>query len=63
MNGLDLGGIGKKLSAADLFIALTDPSASIAAGYSTVTVTLKDGKRLSGFAPCARDSRHCAAEQ
>ena len=50
VNGPDLSEIGKKLSAVDMSAALTDPSARIAAGYGMVTVTLKDGKKLSGFA-------------
>jgi PQQ-dependent dehydrogenase (methanol/ethanol family) len=50
MNGPDLSEIGRKLSAMDMSKALTDPSASIATGYGTVTVTIKDGKKLVGFA-------------
>ena len=50
VNGPDLSEIGKKLSAADMTKALVDPSATIAAGYGLVTVSLKDGKKLTGFA-------------
>jgi PQQ-dependent dehydrogenase (methanol/ethanol family) len=48
-NGPDLSDVGKRLPATDLMKALNDPSARIAPGYVSVTVTLKDGGKLSGF--------------
>jgi putative heme-binding domain-containing protein len=46
--GPDLNGIASVLSREDLLKAMIDPSARLAPGYGTVSVTLKDGEQLVG---------------
>jgi PQQ-dependent dehydrogenase (methanol/ethanol family) len=48
--GPDLSSIGRQLTLQELRTALVDPSASIAEGYGTVRVRLRDGRTLQGFA-------------
>lgn len=48
--GPDLSNIGRQLTLDELTAALTDPSATIAAGYGTVRVRLRDGRTVQGFA-------------
>jgi PQQ-dependent dehydrogenase (methanol/ethanol family) len=48
--GPDLSSIGRQLTLQEITTALVDPSASIAAGYGTVHVRLRDGRTLQGFA-------------
>ena len=48
--GPDLSNIGRQLTLDELKTALTDPSGTIAAGYGTVRVRLRDGHTLQGFA-------------
>ena len=48
--GPDLSNIGRELTLEELTTALVDPSASIAIGYGTVRVTLRDGRTVQGFA-------------
>jgi len=48
--GPDLSNIGRQLTLQELVTSLTLPSVSIAPGYSTVHVRLKDGRTLQGFA-------------
>ncbi len=48
--GPDLSNIGRQLTLDELKTALTDPSETIAAGYGTVRVRLRDGRTLQGFA-------------
>src|SRR5438093_2744028 len=48
--GPDLSNIGRQVTLQELTTALVDPSATIAAGYATVHVRLRDGRTLQGFA-------------
>ena len=48
--GPDLSNIGRQLTLEELTTALLDPNASIATGYGTVRVTLRDGRTVQGFA-------------
>jgi PQQ-dependent dehydrogenase (methanol/ethanol family) len=48
--GPDLSNIGRQLTLPELTSSLTDPSATIAAGYGSVHVRLRDGRTLQGFA-------------
>jgi len=48
--GPDLSNIGRQLALPELTTALTDPSATIAPGYATVRVRLRDGRSFQGFA-------------
>ena len=48
--GPDLSGIARQLTLAELEQALTDPAARIAPGYGLVSVILKNGSTLQGFA-------------
>jgi PQQ-dependent dehydrogenase (methanol/ethanol family) len=50
MNGPDLSAIGRQLTLADLTQAIQHPASRFVAGYSLVTVKLKDGSTLRGFA-------------
>lgn len=47
--GPRLNGIANRLSRAQILEALIEPSARLSPGFGVVTVTLKDGKRLSGI--------------
>jgi PQQ-dependent dehydrogenase (methanol/ethanol family) len=47
--GPDLSSVAKRLRAPDLKLSLTDPSASIAAGYDSVSVQLTDGSTVQGY--------------
>lgn len=46
--GPDLTTIGAKYNAEELLLSLINPSATIANGYGTVMLTLKDGSEISG---------------
>jgi putative heme-binding domain-containing protein len=46
--GPNLSGVAGRLTRDQLLESLLDPSARIAAGYGTVSLTLKDGKQVSG---------------
>jgi PQQ-dependent dehydrogenase (methanol/ethanol family) len=48
--GPDLSNVAKRLKVADLQQALLDPDNNITPGYGQVTVTLKNGTKLHGFA-------------
>jgi PQQ-dependent dehydrogenase (methanol/ethanol family) len=48
--GPDLSNIGRQLTLQELTTALIDPSATIAPGYATVRVRLRDGRSFQGFA-------------
>ena len=48
--GPDLSNIGRQLTLQELTTSLIDPSATIAAGYGSVHVRLRDGRTLQGFA-------------
>jgi len=48
--GPDLSNVGRRLKLADLQQALIDPDYSITPGYGQVTVTLRNGTKLHGFA-------------
>jgi len=48
-NGPDLSNVARRLRLPDLKQSLTDPSASITAGYGTASVLLNDGTTLQGF--------------
>ncbi len=47
--GPDLSNIGRQMTLPELARALTEPDASIAQGYATARVQLKDGRTLRGF--------------
>jgi PQQ-dependent dehydrogenase (methanol/ethanol family) len=47
--GPDLSDIGRQMTVPELTRALLEPSASIAQGYATARVRLKDGRMLRGF--------------
>lgn len=49
-NGPDLSDIGRQLTLPEIEQALAEPSARIAQGYGLVTVKLRDGTTLRGFA-------------
>src|SRR6185295_1823985 len=49
-SGPDLSNIGRQMTILELSKALTDPGATIAQGYGTVRVRMKDGRTLRGFA-------------
>ena len=49
-NGPDLSNVARRLKLPELKQSLVDPSARMAAGYHTVSVTLNDGSSLQGFA-------------
>lgn len=46
--GPDLANIGNQLSREELLISLVDPSNRIATGYGVVSLTLKNGQKVSG---------------
>jgi PQQ-dependent dehydrogenase (methanol/ethanol family) len=46
----DLSAVGREMTLEEIREALRDPSAKIRPGYQTVTVTLRDGGTLRGFA-------------
>jgi len=48
--GPDLSNIGRQLTAGDLTRKWTDPAARLSEGYATVTVRLRDGRTVRGFA-------------
>jgi putative heme-binding domain-containing protein len=48
--GPDLSNVGREMTAPEIQAALLRPSAQITPGYELVTVKLKDGKTLQGFA-------------
>ncbi len=48
--GPDLSSVANRVRGAELKRSLTDPSATIAAGYGSVSVVLNDGSKLQGFA-------------
>ena len=48
--GPDLGTIGSKFERRDLIRSVLDPGASIAVGYGTLSITLKDGGSRVGVA-------------
>jgi PQQ-dependent dehydrogenase (methanol/ethanol family) len=48
--GPDLSNLSHELSVADIRTSLLQPSASLTPGYQTVTVRLRDGKAVRGFA-------------
>lgn len=48
--GPDLSNIGRELTLEDIRQALLAPGSRITPGYNVVTVTLRDGQRLEGFA-------------
>lgn len=48
--GPDLSSVGQELSVDEIRQSLTRPEARIAAGYALITVQLRDGKTLRGFA-------------
>ena len=48
--GPDLSNLGNELTVKELRAALLEPSAHITPGYELVTVTLRDGKTVRGFA-------------
>lgn len=48
--GPDLSSIGREMSADQLRTALLEPDAALTPGYQLVNVTLRNGKRLRGFA-------------
>jgi PQQ-dependent dehydrogenase (methanol/ethanol family) len=48
--GPDLSNLGNEKSEGELQLALTNPSAAITPGYELVTVKLRDGTSLHGFA-------------
>jgi PQQ-dependent dehydrogenase (methanol/ethanol family) len=48
--GPDLSNIGRQLTLQELTSSVIDPSATIAAGYGSVHVRLRDGRTLQGFA-------------
>jgi len=50
VKGPDLSNVGRQSTLAELEQSLTNPSARIAPGYSTVDVTLESGQILRGFA-------------
>ena len=47
--GPHLGGIGSKLSREQILQSLIEPSARLAPGFGSVTLTLKDGQKVSGI--------------
>jgi quinoprotein glucose dehydrogenase len=47
--GPDLTGIGKRMTRAQIFEAILNPNGSIAAGYETVILSLKDGDSKVGI--------------
>ncbi|MDQ2899779.1 MAG: PQQ-binding-like beta-propeller repeat protein, partial [Acidobacteriota bacterium] len=49
-SGPDLSNVGRELSVEEIREALLSPSARITPGYDFVTVRLRDGKTLQGFA-------------
>ena len=49
INGPDLSDIGLRRSPSNLKASITDPDASIVAGWNGVTVKTKDGKSVSGI--------------
>jgi PQQ-dependent dehydrogenase (methanol/ethanol family) len=49
-NGPDLSDVAKRLRPAELKQSLVEPSANIAPGYGSVTVTMNDDSKLQGFA-------------
>lgn len=48
--GPDLSNVGNEMTAAQIETAVKNPSAHITPGYEMVTVTLRDGKTVRGFA-------------
>lgn len=48
--GPDLSNVARELTVTQLREALTSPDARVAPGYAAVTVKLKDGRTVSGFA-------------
>jgi putative heme-binding domain-containing protein len=46
--GPNLSGVATRLTREQILESLLEPSARIAAGYGTVGITLKDGKRVDG---------------
>jgi PQQ-dependent dehydrogenase (methanol/ethanol family) len=48
--GPDLSNLGNEMTVGEIASALKNPSAQIAPGYEMVTVTLRDGKTVRGFA-------------
>ena len=48
--GPDLSNVGHEMTVDQIRDALLQPSAHVAAGYETVTVQLRDGKTIRGFA-------------
>jgi PQQ-dependent dehydrogenase (methanol/ethanol family) len=54
--GPDLSNIGRQLTLADFTRKWTDPKARLTEGYTTVTVRLRDGRTLKGFA--RRETQH-----
>ena len=50
MFGPDLSSVASERTATEIRIALLDPSAHIAAGYESVTLHLRSGQTLHGFA-------------
>lgn len=48
--GPDLSNLGNEMTVQQIQSALKEPSAQITPGYEVVTVTLRDGKRVRGFA-------------
>ena len=47
--GPQLGGIGSKLTREQLLQALIEPGARLAPGFGSVSLTLKDGQKVSGI--------------
>ncbi len=47
--GPQLGGIGSKLSREQILQALIEPGARLAPGFGSVSLTLKDGQKVSGI--------------
>jgi PQQ-dependent dehydrogenase (methanol/ethanol family) len=48
--GPDLSNVGREMTAGEILQELRDPSARIAPGYEMVTVELRDGRTIRGFA-------------
>jgi PQQ-dependent dehydrogenase (methanol/ethanol family) len=48
--GPDLSSIGKQVPAAELRAKLENPSAQVAANYATMSIKLRDGRTVRGFA-------------
>ncbi len=49
-NGPDLSTVGQQMTVQELRRSLLDPGAEIASGYGLVTVQMRDGKTIRGFA-------------